>query len=202
VWSRDINTAYRAGRAIQAGRVWTNSYHLYPAHAAFGGYKGSGIGLETHKMMLEHYQQTKNLLVSYSPTAMGFFWAPAMTASEVSRVALTPAAAELLRALYAAHGPLMFHQSGGCCDGSAPMCYTEGEFRTGASDVLWPRCESRGCRSRSRSGCRPRSSAAGGTRTLRSTWFLGAAAAFRWRHPKACGSSSGRGCSPSRRTPH
>jgi len=73
VWSRNINTAYRAGRAIQAGRVWTNSYHLYPAHAAFGGYKGSGIGRETHKMMLEHYQQTKNLLVSYSPTAMGFF---------------------------------------------------------------------------------------------------------------------------------
>ena len=73
VWTRDINTAYRAGRAIQAGRVWTNSYHLYPAHAAFGGYKGSGIGRETHKMMLEHYQQTKNLLISYAPTAMGFF---------------------------------------------------------------------------------------------------------------------------------
>jgi len=73
VWTRDLNTAYRAGRTIQAGRVWTNSYHLYPAHAAFGGYKGSGIGRETHKMMLEHYQQTKNLLVSYSPKAMGFF---------------------------------------------------------------------------------------------------------------------------------
>ncbi len=73
VWTRDVNTAYRAGRAIQAGRVWTNSYHLYPAHAAFGGYKGSGIGRETHKMMLEHYQQTKNLLVSYSPKALGFF---------------------------------------------------------------------------------------------------------------------------------
>jgi len=73
VWTRDMNTAYRAGRAIQAGRVWTNCYHLYPAHAAFGGYKGSGIGRENHKMMLEHYQQTKNLLVSYSPTPMGFF---------------------------------------------------------------------------------------------------------------------------------
>jgi aldehyde dehydrogenase len=73
VWTRDITAAYRAGRAIQAGRVWTNSYHTYPAHAAFGGYKGSGIGRETHKMMLEHYQQTKNLLVSYSPKAMGFF---------------------------------------------------------------------------------------------------------------------------------
>ena len=73
VWSRDARTAYRAGRAIQAGRVWTNCYHLYPAHAAFGGYKGSGIGRENHKMMLDHYQQTKNLLVSYSPKAMGFF---------------------------------------------------------------------------------------------------------------------------------
>jgi aldehyde dehydrogenase len=73
VWSRDGNTAYRAGRAIKAGRVWTNCYHLYPAHAAFGGYKQSGIGRENHSMMLNHYQQTKNLLVSYSPKAMGFF---------------------------------------------------------------------------------------------------------------------------------
>jgi aldehyde dehydrogenase len=73
VWTRDTNTAYSAGRAIQAGRVWTNCYHAYPAHAAFGGYKGSGIGRETHKMMLEHYQQTKNLLVSYSPKKLGFF---------------------------------------------------------------------------------------------------------------------------------
>ncbi len=66
VWTRDVNTAYRAGRGIKAGRVWTNCYHAYPAHAAFGGYKQSGIGRENHKMMLEHYQQTKNLLVSYS----------------------------------------------------------------------------------------------------------------------------------------
>jgi len=73
VWTRDINQAYRAGRAIKAGRVWTNAYHLYPAHAAFGGYKQSGLGRENHKMMLDHYQQTKNLLVSYSPKAMGFF---------------------------------------------------------------------------------------------------------------------------------
>ena len=73
VWSRDGNRAFRMGRAIQAGRVWTNCYHLYPAHAAFGGYKQSGIGRETHKMMLDHYQQTKNLLVSYSPKALGFF---------------------------------------------------------------------------------------------------------------------------------
>jgi len=73
VWSRDGNVAYRMGRGIQAGRVWTNCYHLYPAHAAFGGYKQSGIGRENHKMMLEHYQQTKNLLVSYNPNKLGFF---------------------------------------------------------------------------------------------------------------------------------
>ncbi len=73
VWSRDANTLFRAGRGIEAGRVWTNCYHAYPAHAAFGGYKGSGIGRETHHMMLEHYQQTKNLLVSYSPRKLGFF---------------------------------------------------------------------------------------------------------------------------------
>ncbi|MFP3605926.1 aldehyde dehydrogenase [Paraburkholderia sp. SIMBA_053] len=73
VWTRDGARAYRLGRAIQAGRVWTNCYHLYPAHAAFGGYKQSGIGRENHKMMLEHYQQTKNLLVSYSDKPLGFF---------------------------------------------------------------------------------------------------------------------------------
>jgi aldehyde dehydrogenase len=73
VWTRNVNRAYRFGRGLQAGRVWTNCFHLYPAHAAFGGYKKSGIGRETHKMMLDHYQQTKNVLVSYSPKAMGFF---------------------------------------------------------------------------------------------------------------------------------
>lgn len=73
VWTRDQATAYRMGRGIQAGRVWTNCYHLYPAHAAFGGYKESGIGRENHKMMLAHYQQTKNLLVSYDQNPMGFF---------------------------------------------------------------------------------------------------------------------------------
>jgi aldehyde dehydrogenase len=73
VWSRSINNTYRVGREIQAGRVWTNCYHVYPAHAAFGGYKQSGFGRETHKMILDHYQQTKNLLVSYSTKAMGLF---------------------------------------------------------------------------------------------------------------------------------
>jgi aldehyde dehydrogenase len=73
VWTRDISRAYRMGRAIKAGRVWTNCYHMYPAGAAFGGYKQSGVGRETHKMMLEHYTQTKNLFVSYTPKAQGFF---------------------------------------------------------------------------------------------------------------------------------
>lgn len=73
LWTRDMNRAYRMGRGIEAGRVWTNCYHLYPAHAAFGGYKKSGVGRETHKMMMDHYQQTKNLLVSYSTSPLGFF---------------------------------------------------------------------------------------------------------------------------------
>ena len=73
VWTRSVHKAFKAGRAIEAGRVWTNCYHLYPAHAAFGGYKQSGIGRENHKMMLDHYQQTKNLLVSYDTNPMGFF---------------------------------------------------------------------------------------------------------------------------------
>jgi aldehyde dehydrogenase len=73
VWTRDANRCYRFGRGIEAGRVWVNCYHAYPAHAAFGGYKQSGVGRETHKMMLDHYQQTKNMLVSYSTKALGFF---------------------------------------------------------------------------------------------------------------------------------
>lgn len=73
LWTRDINRAYRMGRAIKAGRVWTNCYHLYPAHAAFGGYKNSGIGRETHKAALSHYQQVKNLLVSYDAKPLGLF---------------------------------------------------------------------------------------------------------------------------------
>jgi aldehyde dehydrogenase len=73
VWTRDTNQAYRMGRGIQAGRVWINCYHQYPAHAAFGGYKKSGVGRETHKMMLDHYQQTKNMLVSYDINPLGFF---------------------------------------------------------------------------------------------------------------------------------
>ena len=73
VWSRDANRCYRFGRALEAGRVWVNNYHAYPAHAAFGGYKQSGIGRENHKMMLDHYQQTKNILMSYNPNKLGFF---------------------------------------------------------------------------------------------------------------------------------
>jgi aldehyde dehydrogenase len=73
VWTRDVARAYRMGRGIKAGRVWTNCYHLYPAGAAFGGYKISGVGRETHRMMLDHYSQVKNLLVSYSAKPLGFF---------------------------------------------------------------------------------------------------------------------------------
>ena len=73
VWTRDTHQAYQISRGIQAGRVWVNCYHLYPAHAPFGGYKKSGIGRETHKMMLNHYRQTKNMLISYDKNAMGFF---------------------------------------------------------------------------------------------------------------------------------
>ena len=73
VWTRNVHSAYQLARQIKAGRVWTNCYHLYPAHAAFGGYKKSGIGRETHKMMLSHYAQTKNILVSYDLNPMGFF---------------------------------------------------------------------------------------------------------------------------------
>ncbi|MDN6320719.1 MAG: aldehyde dehydrogenase family protein, partial [Marinobacter sp.] len=73
VWTRDTNRAYRMGRAIQAGRVWMNCYHAYPAHAAFGGYKKSGIGRETHKLALDHYQQTKCMLTSYDINPLGFF---------------------------------------------------------------------------------------------------------------------------------
>ena len=123
VWSRDMNTAYEMGRKIEAGRVWVNCYHLYPAHAAFGGYKQSGIGRETHKMMLDHYQQTKNLLVSYSPNALGFF-----SKMDTRRVIATDQAVDLIEKLKVEHGQLMFHQSGGCCDGSSPMCYPKGEL--------------------------------------------------------------------------
>ncbi len=73
VWTRDGNRAFRMGRGIKAGRVWTNCYHQYPAHAAFGGYKISGVGRENHRMMLDHYSQTKCLLVSYDQKPMGFF---------------------------------------------------------------------------------------------------------------------------------
>jgi aldehyde dehydrogenase len=73
VWTRDTHQAYQISRKVQAGRVWVNCYHAYPAHAPFGGYKKSGIGRETHKMMLSHYRQTKNMLISYDKNALGFF---------------------------------------------------------------------------------------------------------------------------------
>ena len=73
VWTRDAHELYQVPRAIQAGRVWVNCYHAYPAHAPFGGYKKSGFGRETHKMMLGHYRQTKNMLISYNKNKLGFF---------------------------------------------------------------------------------------------------------------------------------
>ena len=129
------------GRGIQAGRVWTNCYHAYPAHAAFGGYKQSGIGRENHKMMLDHYQQTKNLLVSYSQNALGLLlMGPHRWLTGLRRDAPPARACHRRRrtcsAASAMHGPLMFHQSGGCCDGSSPMCYPAGEFIVGDRDVL------------------------------------------------------------------
>ena len=118
VWTRDGSRAFRMGRGIKAGRVWTNCYHLYPAGAAFGGYKSSGVGRENHKMMLDHYTQTKNLLGQLRPEAARLL----LGRDDRSRRPPPPRAAEAVRALAAAHGPLVFHLSGGCCDGSSPMC--------------------------------------------------------------------------------
>ncbi|WP_238175885.1 pyrroloquinoline quinone precursor peptide PqqA [Pseudomonas aeruginosa] len=110
LWTRDINRAYRMGRGIKAGRVWTNCYHLYPAHAAFGGYKKSGVGRETHKMMLDHYQQTKNLLVSYDINPLGFFWA--------GQAVPTKSGGKLLRKSHSERAPLMFNST--CRNRPAP----------------------------------------------------------------------------------
>ena len=183
MWTRDGSRAYRMGRGIKAGRVWTNCYHQYPAHAAFGGYKQSGIGRENHKMMLDHYQQTKNLLVSYSPDALGLLLsgptpvattppetvAPGEPSASPSRVDLTGEAADLLRRLTGIHGPLMFHQSGGCCDGSSPDVLPGGRVHHGDADVHLGDLVVEGSGRRSRSGCRCRSTSTGSTPTSPST---------------------------------
>ena len=117
--------------------MWTNCYHLYPAHAAFGGYKVSGVGRENHKMMLDHYTQTKCLLVSYDPKPLGLLlgrWKRAGPGGS-SRLDRSRQLAAIGR-LRARHGPLVFFQSGGCCDGSSPMCLREGELLLGPDDVL------------------------------------------------------------------
>ncbi len=134
VWTRDTSKAFRMGRGIKAGRVWTNCYHLYPAHAAFGGYKVSGVGRENHKMMLDHYTQTK---CSSSPTTRSHSGSsrPMQADPSPGVVATEPAVAEIER-LRAEHGPLMFFQSGGCCDGSSPMCFPDGELLLGPNDLL------------------------------------------------------------------
>ena len=134
VWTRDTSRAFRMGRGIKAGRVWTNCYHLYPAHAAFGGYKVSGVGRENHKMMLDHYTQTKCLLVSYDPNAARVLLGRCKRTRLPGSSPPTPLA-EIGR-LRAEHGPLMFFQSGGCCDGSSPMCFPNGEFLLGPNDLL------------------------------------------------------------------
>ena len=132
VWTRDMSRAYRMGRAIKAGRVWTNCYHVYPAHAAFGGYKVSGVGRENHRMMLDHYSQTKCLLVSYDPKPMGFSRSTSMSET----VTVTDPARDLIVRLKALYGSLIFMQSGGCCDGSSPMCLQEGDLLLGPNDLL------------------------------------------------------------------
>ena len=130
VWTRNGSQAYRMGRAIKAGRVWTNCYHLYPAGAAFGGYKISGVGRENHRMMLEHYSQTKNLLVSYSDQPLGLL----LGLGPEDDVDGPPASRRRHRRGPAgdrppagrSRGPIVFFQSGGCCDGSLPLCFRRG----------------------------------------------------------------------------
>ena len=209
VWTRNGTRATRFGRAIKAGRVWTNCYHLYPAHAAFGGYKQSGVGRENHKMMLDHYQQTKNMLVSYSPKALGLLLnrqrrarlrgaraPPSGGCSTVERVLITEAAAEVIATLRKEPGDLMFHQSGGCCDGSAPMCYPAREFRgkrgvyisagsKGALFILVPLSSN--------------------TRSARSSplmWCLAVAPASRWKVHWECAFSLAAASSLTRRLMH
>ena len=124
VWTRDGTRAYKMGRAIKAGRVWTNCYHQYPAGAAFGGYKISGIGRENHRMMLDHYSETKNLLVSYSTKPLGLFSVPDVRHSATPADHGHPGGAQAITRLLADRGaPVMFVQSGGCCAGSTPMCF-------------------------------------------------------------------------------
>jgi hypothetical protein len=164
VWSRDGDTAYRMGRGLQAGRVWTNCHHAYPAHAAFGGCRQSGIGRETHKMMLDHYQQAKNLLVSYSENKLGLFQAGGRTAPA------RPAAVPGRRVPRRAGGhpwpsspaspppPRRSSSSSGCGPVTAPSCSTSlAAAATGA-----PPCASRTASSGwgARTGCSARSAAA------------------------------------------
>jgi uncharacterized protein (DUF779 family) len=128
VWARSGNIAYKAGREIQGGRVWVNNYHSYPAHAAFGGYKAG-----RHRPR-KPPDDARSLPADQEPA--GQLLGQRARILLMERVSYTPEAAALLRRLRETHGPLMFHQSGGCCDGNSPMCYPAGEFRTGGSDVL------------------------------------------------------------------
>ena len=153
LWSRDANRLYRMGRAIQAGRVWTNCYHAYPAHAAFGGYKQSGIGRENHKMMPITTSRPRTCWSAIRRRSSAFFETPHVeedTMSETKQavavresgeplppqVTATAAALQPIDQPRDRHGPVLFHQSGGCCDGSSPMCFPIGEFIVGDRDVL------------------------------------------------------------------
>ena len=134
VWTRDGSRAFRMGRAIKAGRVWTNCYHQYPAHAAFGGYKASGVGPREppHDARALHADQVPAGQLRPQPARVLLGW---RTAAERRRRDRDPEALDMIERLGAAHGALVFFQSGGCCDGSSPMCLRQGELPPAPQDV-------------------------------------------------------------------
>ena len=136
VWTRDGSRAFRMGRAIKAGRVWTNCYHQYPAHAAFGGYKSLRRGTRepSHDARPLQPDQVPARLIRPEPARV-LLDMPRDGGETDTAIAATPAALEVIHRLSAAQGPLMFFQSGGCCDGSSPMCLKEGELPLSPQDV-------------------------------------------------------------------
>ena len=135
VWTRDTSKAYRMGRGIKAGRVWTNCYHLYPAHAAFGGYKVSGVGRENAQDDARPLHADQVPAGQLRPEAARVLLGGCGMPDETAINATAAALAELAR-LRERHGPLMLFQSGGCCDGSSPLCLHEGELLVGPNDLL------------------------------------------------------------------
>ena len=132
VWTRDGSRAFRMGRAIKAGRVWTNCYHQYPAHAAFGGYKASGVGTREPPDDARPLHPDQVPAGQLRPQPARVLLEMARDGAGTNAVAATPAALEVIDRLEAAHGPLMFFQSGGCCDGTSPLCLKDGELPLGA----------------------------------------------------------------------